>query len=105
MSQASNEISLRELYLVLRRALPVIFLVGFTLAVIVLVLASLRPESYEAQSITIISPSSIEVKNPSGVIFNPQNNVTFEAYQALAYSSPVIEATLAEVKRQFPDLE
>lgn len=97
----NNEVSLRDLYLVLRRGFPLIAGVVVLFAVLGLVYALLREPSYQSESVTIVTPSTIDVQDANGISFAPRANVSFETYRALATSRSVVEQVLV----QFPDLE
>ena len=92
-----DEISLRDLYLVLRRGLPVILLSALTVGAVTFLVSSLLPKVYEAQSTTLVTPSPVQVQGAQNLTFRPPNEVSFEAYETLAESRPVHEATLAAV--------
>lgn len=95
-----DEISLRELYLVLRRGLPLI--AGLTLLVgaAAFVASSLAPASYRASATVQLNPLPVRAQGTSNLGFEPRNDVSFETYRTIALSSNVLEQTLAEV----PDL-
>lgn len=94
----SDEISLRELYLILKRGLPLIVIVSVLLAVIAFVVVQLLPPVYSAETTTLVTPSPIEISGTPNLSFRPSSNVSFEAYQTLAESRAVMEATRASLQ-------
>ncbi len=96
-SYYEDEISLRDLYLVLRRGLPVILLSALLVGGATFLVSSLLPKVYEAESTTLVTPSPVQVQGAQNLTFRPPNEVSFEAYETLAESRPVHEATLAAV--------
>lgn len=92
-----DEISLRDLYLVLRRGLPLILLTALLVGGITFVVSSLLPKVYEAQSTTLVTSPPVQVQGTQNLTFRPPNEVSFEAYETLAESRPVKESTLAAV--------
>jgi uncharacterized protein involved in exopolysaccharide biosynthesis len=94
----SDEISLRELYLILKRGLPLIVIVSVLLAVIAFVVVQLLPPVYSAETTTLVTPSPIEISGTPNLSFRPSSSVSFEAYQTLAESRAVMEATRASLQ-------
>ncbi len=92
-----DEISLRDLYLVLRRGLPVILLSALLVGAVTFLVSSLLPKVYEAQSTTLVTPPPVQVQGAQNLSFRPPNEVSFETYETLAGSRPVREATLEAV--------
>ena len=95
-NQYEDEISLRDLYLIIKSGFWWIIGISLLAAAATFVFFTLRPDVYEAQSTTVITPSSISIANDVGVSFTPQTNVSFEAYRTLATSQPVFEAVIKE---------
>jgi uncharacterized protein involved in exopolysaccharide biosynthesis len=89
-----DEISLRDLYLILKKGLPIIVGVAFLAAAVTYVYSKLQPPVYEAQSTVVITPSTLEVTDQNGVTFAPRSNMPFESYESLALSEAVLLATL-----------
>lgn len=92
-----DEISLRDLYLILRRGLPLIIGVALLAGIIAFVVSTLLPAVYEAQATVLVTPPPVQVQGPENLGFNPSSDVSFETYETLAYSLPVLEATLAQI--------
>lgn len=93
----NDEISLRELYLILKRGLPLIVAVAVLAGLIAFAMTLAQPDRYEAESTVLINPSPVRVQGPSNLTFSPPNDVSYEAYQTLAESRPVLEAAVARV--------
>ncbi len=93
----SDEISLRDLYLILRRGLPVILLLATVAAALAYAYTSWQQPLYEAESTTIITPPPLNIQGEESIIFLPPATVTFEAYETLALSRPVFEGALARL--------
>ena len=93
-----DEISLRDLYLVLRRGLPVVLLSALLVGAVAFLVSSLLPKVYEAQSTTLVTPPPVQVQGTQNLTFRPPSEVSFEAYETLADSRPVQEATLSQAE-------
>lgn len=96
-SPQSDEISLRELYLVLRRGLPLIVAVVAVAGLSAFAVMSLRPNLYEAESTVLIIPSPVRAPGPTNLPFNPVNDISYETYQTLANSRPVLDAAVSRL--------
>jgi len=94
VDQYEDEISLRDLYLIIKGGFWWILGISLLSALATFILFTLRPDVYEAQSTTVITPSSISIENDVGVSFTPQTNVSFQAYRTLATSQSVLEAVV-----------
>lgn len=90
----SDEISLRELYLILRRRSPWIVLAAAVVALATFWYLSTRPASYLAEVTTVVARAPIEVDLGTNLRFRPEASVTFETYSTLAFSRGVLEAVL-----------
>ena len=95
-----DEISFREIYIVIKNAIWWILLISILVATVAFFYFYRKPPLYETQSTTVITPSSIDIQSDVGVSFVPQTNVAFEAYETLAFSRPVLESVLDEVRRE-----
>ncbi len=93
-SGASDEISLRELYLVIRRSAPWIALAALLVAAAAFAWTSTRPLSYVAEATTVVARAPIEVDVGTNLRFRPEVTITFETYDTLAFSRSVLEAVL-----------
>ena len=90
-----DEVSLRDLYLILKRNIRFIVVVMVVTAVIAFVVSSFLKDVYRAESVTLITPPPVRVAGPQSLSFSPSNEVSFESYQTLALSRPVLEAAVA----------
>ena len=90
----ADEISLRELYLVLKRRAPWIAGAAVLAAVVAFVVLSGGPATYVAEATAVVARAPIQVSLAGGLQFNPEVDVTYETYQTLAFSRGVLEAVL-----------
>lgn len=91
---APDEISLRELYLVLKRRSPWILLAAALVAVAVFLFASTRPPTYVAEGTTVVARAPIQVELGTNLRFRPEVTVAYDMYETLARSRTVLEAVL-----------
>ena len=87
MPEHNDEISLRDLYLILRRGLPLIAGVAFVVGVVAFALSSLLPSSYRSTAVVQVTPSPVGAQQVGGLDFDPRTNLSFEAYQSIAFSA------------------
>jgi len=90
----TDEISLRDLYLVLRRSLVWIAVAALVAGVAAYLILGGRPASYVAEATAVVARVPIEVGLGTGLRFRPEVDITFDTYQTLAYSRGVLEAVL-----------
>jgi uncharacterized protein involved in exopolysaccharide biosynthesis len=93
----SDEISLRELYLVLRRRVAWIVLAALAAGGLAAAVMALRPSVYVAEASTVVARTPVSVAGESGLQFRPELDVTFETYTTLAFSRGVLEEVLEAV--------
>ncbi len=93
----TDEISLRDLYLILKRGLPFIIGLALVAGLAAFVISSLLPKVYEAQSTTLVTPPPVRVSESGTLSFEPDVNISFESYETLALSQPVLEAAVEAV--------
>lgn len=94
---ASDEISLRELYLVLRRRAVWIVLAAVVAGGVAAAVMALRPGVYLAEASAVVARTPVSVAGESGLQFRPELDVTFETYSTLAFSRGVLENVLDAV--------
>jgi uncharacterized protein involved in exopolysaccharide biosynthesis len=94
-SRYDDEISLRELYLILRRGLPLIAIVTVIAAVAAFAVMTLRPDVYESEATVVSAPTTIEVQEQGALAFAPRSAIAFETYQDIASSRATFEQALA----------
>jgi uncharacterized protein involved in exopolysaccharide biosynthesis len=92
-----DDISLRELYLILKRGLPGIVAFAIVAGLTTFLVASFIPPSYEAEATVLVMPPPVRVEGPRNLRFVPSSEVSFEAYQTLAESRGVFEAAVQRV--------
>ncbi len=103
----SDEVSLRDIYLLLRRNSLLIVGVALSAALIAFFVARLQTPMYEAESVALVTPPPISIRASGQLGFNPSTHVSFEAYESLAKSRAVLEQTVAslpEVKLNYTQL-
>ena len=86
--------SLRELYLILRRRGAWIVLIAALGGLAAYGYLALRPATYVAEATTVVAPAPIEADLGTGVRFRPEATVTFDTYSTLAFSRGVLEQVL-----------
>jgi uncharacterized protein involved in exopolysaccharide biosynthesis len=96
---AADDISVRELYLTLRRGLPLIVVAALFTAGIALVYQGTRPTQYRASATSLLTVPPVQIDGGGSINVQPNGVVTFETYRALALSRPVLETALAAVDR------
>lgn len=79
-SSQSDEISLRELYLVFKRGLLLISAIAAVAGLVAFAVMSFRPNTYEAESTVLINPSPVRAQGPGNLSFNLANSIAYEAY-------------------------
>ena len=93
-SGADDELSLRDLYLILRRRSPWIVLVAFLVGFAAYSYLASRPAIFVAEATTVVAPAPIEADLGTGVRFRPEAAVPFDTYHTLAFSRSVLEQVL-----------
>lgn len=96
-SPYNDDISLRELYLILKRGLPLIIALVAVAGLLAFAVMSFMPNIYEAESTTLITPLPVQLQGPSNLVFNVLNDIPFEAYETLANSHSVLDAALSRL--------
>ncbi len=93
-TSSTDEVSLRELYLVLRRRSGWIVAAAILAAAAAFAFLSTRPAIYVAEATTVVARPPIEVDLGTNLRFRPEISVTFDTYATLAHSRGVLEAVL-----------
>ncbi|MGL4611321.1 MAG: Wzz/FepE/Etk N-terminal domain-containing protein [Trueperaceae bacterium] len=86
----NDEISLRDVYLIFRRGLPLILITALLAGAVVFIISSFLPKVYEAETTVLISPPAVSVEGVSSLSFRPPSEVSFEAYETLAGSKGIL---------------
>ncbi len=94
MSTSQDDVSLRDLYLIVRQGLPLIIIVALLAGLITLTITTLLPKTFRATAIVQITPSPIDTPERNGLAYNPRGVVTFDGYSNLAGSSAVLRTSL-----------
>ena len=89
-----DEISLRELYLILKRGLPTILAVTLVAVVIAVVVTAIRPSSYEAEATVVSSPTVVQAEGEGTLAFTPRSAIAFATYEDIALNRGTFEATI-----------
>jgi uncharacterized protein involved in exopolysaccharide biosynthesis len=87
----SDEISLRDLYLILKRHALAIMIAAVVSAVVAFVVVSLQPAHYVAEATAVIARAPADVDFGSGLRFRPEVNIGLDTYRTLAFSRPVLQ--------------
>jgi uncharacterized protein involved in exopolysaccharide biosynthesis len=91
-----DEISLRELYLVLKRRAPWIVAAAAVAAVAAGLFLTSRAPTYVAEATAVVARAPIEVDLGTSLRFRPEVNLTYDTYQTLAFSRGVLEELALE---------
>lgn len=98
-------ISVRDIYLILRKGLPLILLTSLILAGLTFLYFTLKDDVFEASATASVAPSGLDIRNSNGISFSPQTTPAFETYKSLAYSDSVVNGVIESVKEQYPALD
>jgi uncharacterized protein involved in exopolysaccharide biosynthesis len=90
----ADEVSLRDLYLVVRRAAPWILAAALAAAGATYLLLGRRPATYVAEATAVVARVPLEIGLGTGLRFRPEVDLSFDTYQTLAYARGVLEAVL-----------
>jgi uncharacterized protein involved in exopolysaccharide biosynthesis len=93
----TDEISLRDVYLIFRKGLPLILVVAVIAGIIAFIVSSLLPKTYEAEATVLISPSPVQIQGTRNLTFRPSSEVSLEAYETLALSRNVLQEAAQSV--------
>lgn len=100
-----DEISLRELYLILRRGLPSILAVAAAAGLVAVLWWWTRPDVFEAEATVVSSPTAVQLQDEGTIRFEPNSGIAFETYEDLATSRATLEATLVALGEEGRSLE
>ena len=90
----SDEVSLRDLFLVLLRGLPVILLLALVCGGVTYYLNAQRRPVFAAESTVLVTPPPIQIEGDENLSFSPINEVSFQTYETLARSQPVLRGAV-----------
>ncbi len=97
VTTVNDEISLRDVYLIFRKGLPLIVIAALLAGVLAFVVSSLLPKIYEAETTVLISPPAVNVEGTQNLSFRPSSEVSFEAYETLAESRGVLAEAVQSI--------
>lgn len=100
-----DEISLRELYLTLRRGLPLVIVVTLVAAALGFLFASLGGKRYMASAVVQVTPLAFRSEAPGALDLSNATTITFEAYQAQAFSPTALAAAATAYGADAPDID
>ncbi len=92
-----DEVSLRDLYLVLLRGLPFVLLLALVSGGVAYYLNAQRRPVYAAESTVLVTPPPIQIEGDENLSFSPINEVSFQTYETLARSQLVLTDAAARV--------
>lgn len=92
-----DEVSLRDLYLVLLRGLPFVLLLALVSGGVAYYLNAQRRPVYAAESTVLVTPPPIQIEGDENLSFSPINEVSFQTYETLARSQLVLSDAAARV--------
>ena len=92
-----DEVSLRDLYLVLLRGLPFVLLLALVAGGVAYYLNAQRRPVYAAESTVLVTPPPIQIEGDENLSFSPINEVSFQTYETLARSQLVLNDAAARV--------
>lgn len=98
MNHDYDEISLRDLYLIIKRGLPLILVVSLLAAAGALLFVTLRTDRYQAEATVLVSPTPVKIKggeDARNLVLDQRYDISWETYQKIAFSRSVLQETLA----------
>jgi uncharacterized protein involved in exopolysaccharide biosynthesis len=107
INTVNDEISLRDVYLIFRKGLPLILILSALAGILAFVVSSFLPKVYEAETTVLISPPAVNVEGTQNLSFRPSSEVSFEAYETLAKSRGVLgeAARAVDAELSYSDIE
>lgn len=93
----SDEISLRDLYLILKRGLLWIVVAGLLAGVAAYAIVTVQPDRFRANATVRVAPSPIRVGGDGSLSLAPSDDLSFDSYQTIASTPAVVQAVLEEV--------
>jgi uncharacterized protein involved in exopolysaccharide biosynthesis len=92
----AEEVSLRDLYLVVVRGLPIILGLALLAGLGAFMLNANRQPVYAAESTVLVTPPPIQIGGSNDLSFSPAYEVSLQTYETLAYSQMVLEDAVAQ---------
>lgn len=93
----SDEVSLRDLFLVLLRGLPFILILALASGGVSYYLNAQRKPVFAAESTVLVTPPPIQIEGDENLSFRPINEVSFQTYETLARSQPVLRGAVEQL--------
>ncbi len=100
-SLPSDEISLRELYLVLRRGFPRIVGATALVGLLAFLFLSTRPEQFKSEAVVVYEAPPVSVRGGDAFAASLVSAFSFDAYEALAFD----RLRLADVLAAVPEVD
>lgn len=105
MNDYSDEVSLRDLYLIFRRGFPLIVAVALVAGAAAFLYATLQPDKYEALATVLVTATPERQGDSSGSSIIQRTNVGFPTYESIAFSRRVMDATLQATGLEVDDYD
>lgn len=93
----SDEVSLRDLFLVLWRGLPLILGLALVAGGVAYFLNAQREPVFSAESTVLVTPPPIQIEGDENLSFSPINEVSFQTYETLGRSQMVLEDAVSRL--------
>jgi len=101
----SDEISLRDLYLILKRNALAIVAFAMMAGLVAFVFVSRQPARYVGEATAVIARAPADVDFGSGLRFRPEVNIGLDTYRTLAFSRPVLQELSERFELPFQTVE
>lgn len=89
----SDEVSLRDLYLIFRQGFVLIVVVALLAGAAAFLYASIQPDRFEAQATVLVTPTPERRVDDAGSAIIQRTNVNYATYESLAFSQRVLDRT------------
>ena len=93
-----DEVSLRELYLIVKRGLPLIAIVAVVAAVVTYLAVILAPDRFESEATVVSAPTTVQVQGEGTLAFEPRSAITFATYEDISTSRATFERTVSALR-------
>lgn len=105
MNDYSDEVSLRDLYLIFRRGFPLIAVVALVAGAAAFLYATLQPDRYEAQATVLVTATPERQADGPGTSIIRRTNVGYGTYESIAFSRRVLDATAQKAGVTVDDID
>src|SRR5690625_5800476 len=89
----SDEVSLRDLYLIFRQGFVLIVVVALLAGAAAFLYASIQPDRFEEQATVLVTPTPERRVDDAGSAIIQRTNVNYATYESLAFSQRVLDRT------------